>query len=134
MTPEVSINLTELAIEVQPSYTYKLDLTSKRIHGTVDNEEALLQTVMKILYTERYGYVIYSSQYGVELEQLVGQEYEYVIADIERIITEALVVDDRILGINDFEAEKSGSNSLTVSFAVNSIYGVIQLSTEVQIV
>jgi hypothetical protein len=134
LIPEQEIDLTNLEIENQPSRTYKLDFERKRIGGMIDNEQAIMQLVMKILYTERYAYVIYSSQYGVELDRLIGQEYDFIISDLERTITEALLADDRILSITDFTTEQTAIDRMTASFMINSVIGATNISTEVQIV
>ena len=134
MIPEQEVNLTSLEVVNQPSLTYRFDFERKRISGFIDNEEAIMQLVMKILYTERYAYVIYSSQYGVELDRLIGQEYDFIISDLERTITEALLADDRILSITDFTTEQTAIDRMVVSFRVNSVVGATNISTEVQIV
>ncbi len=131
MIPEQDIDLTNLEVETQPSLTYRLDFERKRIGGMVDNEEAIMQLVMKILYTERYAYVIYSSDYGVELERLIGQDYDYIVSDLERTIKEALLVDDRILDIEEFEMEQTGLDTMNASFKVISILGELDFETEV---
>ena len=134
MIPEQEVNLTNLEVVNQPSLTYRLDFERKRISGKIDNEDAIMQLVMKILYTERYAYVIYSSQYGVELDRLIGKEYDFIVSDLERTITEALLADDRILNITDFTTEQTSIDRMTASFMVNSIIGATNISTEVQIV
>lgn len=134
MIPEQQVDLTNLEVVSQPSLTYKLDFERKRISGKIDNEEAIMQMVMKILYTERYAYVIYSSQYGVELDRLIGKDYDFIVSDLERTITEALLADDRILSITDFVTEQVGIDRMTASFTVNSVVGSANISTEVKIV
>jgi len=134
MIPEQQVDLTNLEVVSQPSLTYKLDFERKRISGKIDNEEAIRQLVMKILYTERYAYVIYSSQYGVELDRLIGKDYDFIVSDLERTITEALLADDRILGITDFVAEQTAIDRMTATFTVNSIVGSVNINTEVIIV
>ncbi len=134
MIPEQEVDLTNLEVVTQSSLTYRLDFERKRIGSKIDNEEAIMQMVMKILYTERYAYVIYSSQYGVELDRLIGQEYDFIISDLERTITEALLADDRILSITDFTTEQTAIDRMAVSFRVNSVVGATNISTEVQIV
>ena len=134
MTPEKTVNITELETVTQPSLTYKLDTDKKRIIGKIDNQEAIIQTVKKILNTERYAYVIYSSQYGSELENLIGKDYDFIVSDLERTINEALSVDERITSISDFTITKSGVDSLLASFNVNSIYGTDRIEVEVQTV
>ena len=100
----------------------------------IDGHDAIIQAVRKILYTERYAYVIYSSQYGVELDRLIGQEYDFIISDIKRTLTEALLMDNRIISLENFEMEKTGLDTMEVNFLVNSIEGEINFSTEVKIV
>ena len=134
MIPEPQVDLTNLEVVSQPSLTYKLDFERKRISGKIDNEEAIKQLVMKILYTERYAYVIYSSQYGVELDRLIGKDYDFIVSDLERTITEALLADDRILSITDFVAEQTAIDRMTATFTVNSIVGSVNINTEVIIV
>lgn len=134
MIPEQQVDLTNLEVVSQPSLTYKLDFERKRISGKIDNEEAIKQLVMKILYTERYAYVIYSSQYGVELDRLIGKDYDFIVSDLERTITEALLADDRILSITDFVAEQTAIDRMTATFTVNSVVGPVNINTEVIIV
>lgn len=133
MIPEQAIDLTNLERENQPSRTYKLDLERKRIGGMIDNEQAIMQAVVKILYTERYAYVIYSSQYGVELDRMIGQDYDFIVSDLERTITEALTADDRVIDITDFQTNKIGIDKMEVSFRVNTINGSVDIETEVNI-
>ena len=134
MIPEQNANLTILEEQIQPSRTYHLDLVRKRVTSMIDGQDAIIQAVRKILYTERYAYVIYSSQYGVELDRLVGQEYDFIVSDIKRTLTEALLVDNRIISLENFEMEKTGLDTMEVNFLVNSIEGEISFSTEVKIV
>jgi len=134
MIPEQNIDLTILQEEIQPSKTYYLDLDRKRITEIIDGHNAIIQAVRKILYTERYAYVIYSSLYGIELDRLIGQDYDFIISDIKRTIEEALLIDNRIISIEDFQIEKTGLDTLTVNFKVNSIEGEIDFSTEVKLV
>ena len=131
MVPEQNNEILELEIETQPTLTYKLDFETKSISTKVDDLEAVMQAVMKILYTERYSCVIYSGDYGVELDKLIGQDYNYIVSDIERIITEALTVDDRVLSISDLEIVKISSDSARVTFTVNTIYGAQAIAAEV---
>lgn len=134
MIPAQVFNIGALRVENQTSKTYKLDLEKKRIVGKIDNEDAILQLVLKILHTERYAYVIYSQNYGVELDRLIGQDYNFIVSDIERTMTDALLADDRILSITDFKTEQDTIDTMSVSFTVNSIIGQATIKTEVNII
>ena len=73
MIPKVDNDLLTLEVETQPSLTYALDIEHGRIRGMVDELESLRQAIYLILSTERYAYLIYSWNYGVELVELIGQ-------------------------------------------------------------
>lgn len=90
MIPKVDNDLLTLEVETQPSLTYALDIEHGRIRGMVDELESLRQAIYLILSTERYAYLIYSWNYGVELVELIGQPKEYALPEIKRCITEYL--------------------------------------------
>lgn len=124
MIPLIDTLLTPIEEVTYPSKTYKVLLDKDRISGYADKVEALIQTIYFILNTERYKYVIYSWNYGIELFDLFGKQMTYVIPEVERRITEALIQDDRITKVTNFEFEPIG-HKLHVTFDVISIYGTI---------
>lgn len=133
MTPSVdeSLNTDLVAQEQKPSLTWKLDLSSNRIKGQIDNKDAILQAVEKILLTERYAYRIYSWNYGAELQFYIGKDTDFVTADAERTIKEALLQDDRILDIENFAAKLVDLDSVSVSFTVVSVAGNFDYKKEI---
>ena len=131
MIPEAALNLTELETTQYPSTTYKLDLATKRIGSKISGQDAAMQAVTKVLLTERYSRVIYSGNYGIEFEDLIGKNYDYVVADLKRRLESALLVDDRIQEITGLTFAKQVDSSLTISFAVVTIEGTFNISTEV---
>lgn len=132
MIPESVMDLTSLEEKVYPSTTYKLDLQTKRIGRKIDGIEAAIQAITKIFMTERYAHVIYSGDYGVELESLIGKEFEYVESDIRRRLEEAVAPDDRIQGITELTTERSGKNNLVVNCTIQTVDGAFTISTEVK--
>ena len=54
---------------------------------------------------ERYEHLIYSWNYGIELADLFGQPISFCIPEIKRRITEALMQDSRITGVDEFSFE-----------------------------
>lgn len=123
------ININE---EITPSKTYRLDLTNKRIYKTVDGIKAVEQAIYKILQTERAAYLIYSLAYGSELERYIGKEFEYVSSDIQRAIEDALLADERILGVSEFNVERMLHDGLSITFKAKTVYGDINVESEVQ--
>lgn len=113
----------ELEVVTMPSKQHRMNLDNNRILGTCDTLEAIRQAVFKILNTERYAYIIYSWNYGIELEDLFGQPVRYVCPEIERRVKEALLQDDRITAVDNFEFNTSKRGVVSVSFDVHTIFG-----------
>ncbi len=107
----------DFKIKEYVSKTYYLDIEKNRIVGKCDDVTALKQAIYMILNTERFEYLIYSWNYGVEFKELIGENETYVIPELERVIKEALLQDDRIIDVNNFEF-KTEKNSVMVTFTV----------------
>ena len=118
-----TILTTELNVVTMPSKQHKMILDKDRITGTCDKLESVKQAVFKILSTERYKYIIYSWNYGIELEDLFGQPVMFVCPEIERRVTEALGQDDRITSVDSFDFDTSKRSVVSVSFTVHTIFG-----------
>nr|PZN06720.1 MAG: DUF2634 domain-containing protein [Caldicoprobacter oshimai] len=131
MIPQNSIEV-ELTTEetIETSRTYKI--TGNRIQGYTDGLEALKQAIYKMLNTERYEYPIYSFNYGIELENLIGKDPIYVQIELKRRIRECLLKDDRITEVDNFQFEVNG-DEIKCTFDVHSIYGDLTASKEVKI-
>ena len=118
-----AILTTGLNVVKQPSKQHRMDLDNTRIIGTCDSLEAVKQSVYKILNTERYGYLIYSWNYGIELIDLYGKPPMYVCPELERRVKEALLQDDRITGVDKFEFDVSNKGVVSVTFTVHTLFG-----------
>ena len=121
MLPSTS-NITndEIVIVEQPSYTYKQ--FEYKIQGHVDNIEAVKQSIKKILSTERYDYLIYDWNYGLEIKDLIGKDKLYAYSELKKRISEALLQDDRIISVSNFVFDSNKTN-VTIQFLVTTIYG-----------
>lgn len=124
MIPSVTGFLEQdFEIETQPTNTYKMELESNLIRGYTDGQEAMKQAIFKILSTERYQYVMYSWNYGIELIDLYGEPVSYVCPELERRITEALTWDERIESVDNFEFDTSKKSEVLVTFTAHTIFG-----------
>ena len=125
----IEIDDKEFEEEIEPSYTYAIN--EDRISGYIDEKEAIKQAIYLIINTERFEYIIYSWDYGIELQDLIGESISYVKSEVKRRITEALICDDRIYSIDDFIFEQLSKRILLVKFTANTIYGSVDIETEV---
>lgn len=124
---------TDIVMETMPSKQHKMLLENGRIIGTCYDLEALIQTIFKILNTERYEYVIYSWNYGIELIDLYGQDPLIVCPELQTRIEDALLQDDRIQSVDTFEFDISKKGIVAVTFTVHTIYGDIDSEKVVNI-
>jgi hypothetical protein len=131
MLPLNDKDILQINESTEPSNTFCVDFERDRVFGFVDEKEAVKQAIMLILNTERYKFLIYSWNYGAELEALIGTHPDIVEDEAERLISEALLQDDRITAVYDFEFSRN-RDTLLVNFKVDSIYGDIDIETEVR--
>lgn len=142
MLPNLNLLTTYIDEDIYPTRTYRVRLLGNenstspvylnKVSGYTDGIDALKQTIYFILGTERYEYLIYSWDYGIELQDLFGKPMPYVIAEIKRRIIEALTMDDRITDVVDFQFERN-REVLHVTFSVVSTLGNIPTELEVDI-
>lgn len=134
MIPSTSGFLNQdFEIKEQPSLTYKIDLEGDSVRGLVDKQEAMRQTIFRVLNTERYQYIIYPWWYGIETMDLRGNPANWVCAELERRIKEALLVDSRINSVIDFQFDFTEKGVIRTTFTVNTAYGEIKAEKGVNI-
>ncbi|NHN31123.1 DUF2634 domain-containing protein [Paenibacillus agricola] len=111
----------------RPSKTYSFDFNTGELGlSTVDGIDALRQFIAKAIYTARFRFLIYTSQYGCEIDDLIGQDVSTALlqAEIPRVLKEALIYDDRILDVRNFVIRRgtgTEADALYVSFTVDSV-------------
>lgn len=142
MIPTAQVLTQEITEITHPNNTYKIVIKHDpytdpakavdRINGNVDDLESVKQAVYLILGTERYQFPIYSWDYGVELIDLFGKPMPYVMSELPRRIKDALIQDNRIEDVVNFEFEVNG-NKLHTTFTVVTNLGNLSADLEVTI-
>lgn len=132
MIPNIEILTQEITEPTYPDRTYNIEIAANRIDGYNEELEAIKQAIYLILSTERYQYIIYSWDYGVELVDLIGKPIPYVMSELPRRIKEALTTDNRIEDVTDFIFEKEGKR-LHTTFTVVTNLGNIPTALEVEV-
>ena len=131
MIPKGLIDVDLVVTEnIETTKTYKL--SDKKVQGFTDDLGALEQAIYKVLNTEKYEYPIYSFNYGIEFESLIGKDPIYVRIEIKRRIQECLLQDERVTSVDNFNFIITGDEMLC-TFDVVSIYGEITISKEVNV-
>ena len=119
-------------ITTQPGKTWYINKEKNRIEGECDGWQSVRQAVEIILNVERFRWQIYKPYSGMQWDGLIGQDTGYVATELQRRVTEALLMDDRVRGISDYTYTIDG-NALKASFTVNTVYGDEQTSVEVNL-
>jgi len=109
----------------EPSHTFRLNTDQSTITGFADEREAMKQAIYLILNIERYEHLIYNWDYGVELQDLFGQPRTFVLPELKRRLTEALLQDARIISVDNFMFI-SKKETILITFTANTIYGEIE--------
>lgn len=93
-----------------------------------DAREAWVQWCQKAIRTPRYRHVIYSRDYGSELENLIGSGYERAVieSEIERMASEALLTDARTSSVDGFSFAWNG-DGCTFTCRVSSVQEEIEM-------
>ena len=115
-----------------PSKTYYINRNTNRISGYIDDKDAIIQGIYLILSTERYESVIYNWYYGTEFDSLVGKDRDFVKSELKRRIAEAILEDDRILDVTDFDISFN-KDVANVVFLVETNIGDININWEVNL-
>ena len=128
--PDVDILTADFGDLVLPNKTWNIDFDRNVVTTNITDLDAVHQAARLILATERYEFIVYSDQYGIELIDLFVENKNYVMSEVKRRITEALTQDDRITSVTDFNFERT-KRALHVTFTVNTNVGHFDAETEV---
>ena len=122
----------DFAIAQQAGLTYRMQTEENRVRGYTDGREAVRQAIYKIIMTERYQYIMYSWNYGIELLDLFGEPVTYVCPELKRRISEALLWDNRIKSVDDFQFTFPQKGVVHVAFTAHTVYGDFPAEREVK--
>ena len=129
--PDYEDELDILDEETTPSEVvreYEVDFSTMKLTGrVVEGAEALKVWAFLALHTPANRFYIYPPEYGHEMEELVGKPYsrEYIISEMEGMITDCLTQNPHITGISDFETSFSGS-TVTATFTMETDVGDVE--------
>ena len=119
------------SLDDEPTLTFKIE--NGRIRDKVDEKQAMVQAVDKILQTERLIYPIYSDQYGNDLNDLIGKDMGYAKVEAERMIKEALLADDRVVEVDIDDVTEVSRDTLEIKGICVTVYGNIGIDSEVSV-
>lgn len=129
LTDQKEINTTvELPVFKELAFDFETGQLKTRSgqYYYVEKNEALKIWIKKALFSSRYTYLAYSTDYGNEIYTLVGRYLAKALlySELKRMIEEALLCNPYILSLSDFKVEQKGAK-VTCTYAVNTVYGSV---------
>lgn len=100
-------------------------------HILLTGNPALEVWIYKALKTERFEYLAYSWQYGIELKPFIGKVMgvQERYSELRRVITECLMVNPYIKSIDSFSITPENRAELVrVHITLTTVYGEVELN------
>lgn len=123
--PEVIGFDTDITIKSVPSKTWIIDRNAMQVASMDAGLESVRQAVEIALNVERFRWQIYNTNFGSELMDLVGEDEAYIVAELPRMVEDALSPDGRVVSVDNYVFTRNGEN-MTVSFSVHTVFGDLQ--------
>lgn len=127
--PEVAGFDTDIVIAAQPSKTWIIDRNTMQVAYMDEGLEAVRQAVEIALNVERFRWQIYNTNFGAELNDLVGDDEAYIEAELPRMVEDALSPDNRVVSVDNYTFSRRG-DALAVSFSVHTVFGDLEEEVE----
>lgn len=99
----------------------RLDASGQPV--VVSGQAALVEDIVKALLTPRFLGGVYDSDYGSEFDQLIGLPAAVVITQVEEMVRECLLIDDRISAIENVTVSLLRADSVRVRIDVRDFNG-----------
>jgi hypothetical protein len=95
----------------------------------VEGKDALKIYIYKALITVKNRYIIYSDEYGSDLEELIGKGFTngFIRSQVKRYIKESLLINPYIESINNFKLDFE-EDVLKISLNIGTIYGEVSIN------
>ena len=106
--PETESTVTSYGSTVRFDFeTHEFILSPTGKQTSLTGSDAWAEWCVKAMATERYNYLVYSHEYGEEIDTLLGQSmpHEVVESEIRRMTKECLLLDKRTASIDNFQFE-----------------------------
>lgn len=100
-------------------------------HILLSRNPALEVWIYKALKTERFEYLAYSWQYGIELKPFIGKVMgvQERYSELRRVITECLMVNPYIRSIDSFSImPENRAELIRVHITLTTVYGEVEIN------
>lgn len=92
------------------------------IAGRVKDGDALTQSLFFILMTDKYSYPIFNRDYGIDISDIIGEDFNTVYNKLPYRIVEAFEVDDRVLSVLDVDINQIDETTAAVDILIEDVF------------
>lgn len=92
------------------------------IVGRVKDGDALTQSLFFILMTDKYSYPIFNRDYGIDISDIIGEDFNTVYSKLPYRIVEAFEVDDRVLSVLDVDINQIDETTAAVGILIEDVF------------
>ena len=120
-----SKRMPNIVFGTYPNYTFLKDPQSGRLFPASDEDtDAIMRQAIEIIVNvERYKFIIYKNYYGMEWRGLIGHSLGIVMSEVQRRLTEAIKIDDRVVRVYGFKfTHNRQDEALLIEFFVETLY------------
>jgi len=131
---DVIVTESELPTFRQPAWDFNEDkfvFDGNGRHVIVTENKAIEVWIYKALKTERFSYLAYSWQYGIELHPFIGKVMgvQERYSELKRVIVECLMVNPYIVSIDSVDfAEAEHGKDVTTTIKLTTVYGEMSVN------
>lgn len=113
------------------NYTFNLNYETGEIsRELITGVESVEQFALLAMRTPRFEHAIYSDQFGSEILAVVKEQSDvtpaFLSSELERVVTEAIIYDDRVSDVTDFEMTIQDNNAY-ISFKIIVMGDIIDI-------
>ncbi len=131
-TAAAAASTTELPVPKEWAWDFETDhflYDNNGSHVIVEGNEAIKVWIYKALSTERFQYLAYSWQYGIELKPFIGKvmSVQQRYSELKRVIIECLMVNPYIKSIDSVQISHE-KDKVTVDITLTTMYGEVNIN------
>lgn len=117
-----------------PTKTYKVNFQTNQIEGYVEGIEALKQSFLLSINTQRFNNSAFTANYGMDWKDLIGLPDDYIVSEVLTRIQDMILADKRFLSVDLYDTNpfEINGNSIIINLIVKTEEGDFDASVSIE--
>lgn len=134
--PQSESNSNEIVEKMTeyPTETYKINFQTNQIEGKVSGIEALKQSFLCAINTQRFSNAAFTSNYGMDWNDLIGLPDDYIVSEVLTRIQDMILADKRFLSVDFYDNNPFEiiGNSIIINLIVKTEEGDFDAAVSIE--